>query len=155
MRQLDAVAGGVRLETARRGASLHVDISSAPDCHADGPGSLQSPGAATVQDAMSLRLALKCLQVSLWDDERRIILGLPARGTSDSMPHEQEAFCLTLDRLVVSATHTPSQGQPPSERLSENETELDVEHHEHHTICRRVDTCSLMLCYEMPDTVPE
>ncbi len=100
------------METQRWGASLHVDISSAPDCHADGPGSLQRPGAAIVQDAMSLRLALKCLQVGLWDDERRTILGSPARGIPGSTPHEQEAFCLTLDGLVVSATHTPSQGQP-------------------------------------------
>ena len=112
MRQLGTFAGGMRVETTRRGASLHVNISSAPDCAADGPGNPQRPGAAVVQDTLSLRLALKCLQVSLWDDERRIILGSPARGTLDSMPHEQEAFCLTLDGIVVSATHTPSQGQP-------------------------------------------
>ena len=112
MTQLGAFAGGMRVETTRRGASLHIDISSAPDCAADGLSHPQRPGAAVAQDSMSLRLALKCLQVSLWDDERRIILGLPARGTPGSMPHEQEAFCLTLDGLVVSATHTPLQGQP-------------------------------------------
>ena len=112
MRQPGTSAGGMRVETMRRGASLHVDISSAPGCDADGPGSPQRPGAAIAQDALSLRLALRCLQVSLWDDERRIILGSPARGTPGSMPHEQEAFCLSLDGIVVSATHTPSQGQP-------------------------------------------
>ena len=112
MTQLGTFAGGMRVETTRRGASLHVAISSAPDWAVDGPGSPQRPGAAVAQDAMSLRLALKCLQVSLWDDERRIILGSPARGTPGSMPHEQEAFCLTLDGIMVCASHTPSQGQP-------------------------------------------
>ena len=112
MRQLGLLAGGMKVNTMRHGASLHVHISSAQDCAAGSPDSPRRPGATLVQDFISLRLALQCLQVSLWDDERRIILGPPARGTPGSMPHEQEAFCLTLDGVVVSATHTQLQGRP-------------------------------------------
>ena len=103
------LAGGMRLATSRHGPSLRVLVSSAPIPPVDRADSTDLPRAA----AMQLRVLLKCLQVSFWDDERRIILGPPVSGAPGTTP-EQQALCLYVDSLTGSATFSQPQSKTQS-----------------------------------------
>ena len=59
---------------------------------------------------MQLEVMCKCLRVSFWDDERRIILGPPIRDAPGTAA-EQEALCLHVDGLMASATFSQAQGE--------------------------------------------
>ena len=108
-------AGGMSLVTSRRGPTLHVLVSSASDSSGASPGStaLQGKAVSQSQDTMRLEVACKCLQVSLWDDERRIILGPPESGAPSTMA-DREALCLYVDALVASAVLSQPQGKSRS-----------------------------------------
>ena len=107
-------AGGMHIVTSRRGPSLHVSISSAPDPPADSSDRTaeceQNNGLQ--QNPLQLEVACKCLRVSFWDDERRIIVGPLERGMASSTAHEQEVLCLSVDGLSASATLSQPGGEP-------------------------------------------
>ena len=62
------------------------------------------------EGAMQLEVMCKCLRVSFWDDERRIILGPPIRDALGTAV-EHEALCLHVDGLSASATFSQAQGE--------------------------------------------
>lgn len=102
-------AGGMEVATSRLGPSLHVCISSAPeklDSLARPEESVKPP-----EQSMRLEVIFECLQVSVWDDERRIILGPAPRSAAANSNHEQEAFCLSLDGFTASAGYSKPQGE--------------------------------------------
>lgn len=106
------IAGGMRLVTSRRGASLHVHVSSAPDSAGESLDNAASHETAVgpSEGAMQLEVMCKCLQISFWDDERRIILGPPTISAA-SQACEQEALSLYVDNLAASVTYSQPQGE--------------------------------------------
>ena len=90
------------LVTGRRGPSLHVHVSSALPPGGVASTALHGEAPGPPQNAMQLEVACKCLRVSFWDDERRIILGPAISGAPGAAP-EQEALCLYLDGVAASA----------------------------------------------------
>ncbi len=107
-------AGGMHIVTSRRGPSLHVSISSAPDSPADSSDSTAESEQilGPQQTPLQLEVACKCLQVSFWDDERRIIVGPLERGLASCTAHEQEVLCLSVDGLSASATLSQPGSEP-------------------------------------------
>ena len=103
-------AGGMHIVTSQRGPSLHVSISSAPDSSDSTAESEQISGPQ--QNPLQLEVACKCLQVSFWDDERRIIVGPLERGLASCTAHEQEVLCFSVDGLSASATFSNPGGEP-------------------------------------------
>lgn len=101
--------------TSRHGPSLHVHVSSAPDSPEDACISPvgRSKAACPVEDRMHLELECECLQVSFWDDERRIVLGPAKTGAEASMAHEQEVLCLSIDGLSALCSYSKPLGEPP------------------------------------------
>ena len=101
--------------TSRHGPSLHVHVSSAPDSPEDAPicpvG--RSKAACPVEDRMHLEVECKCLQVSFWDDERRVLLDPARTGAAASTAHEQELLSLSIDGLSASCSYSKLLGEPP------------------------------------------
>ena len=101
--------------TSRHGPSLHVHVSSAPDSPEDASISPvgRSKAACPFEDRMHLEVECDCLQVSFWDDERRIVLDPVKSGAAASTAHEQEVLCLSIDGLLASCSYSKPLGEPP------------------------------------------
>ena len=101
------------LVTSRQGPSLHVHVRRALDSPVLGgvaSTAVHGEAAGPPQSAMQLEVMCKCLRVSFWDDERRIILGPPMSGAPGTAS-EQEAVCLYIDGLTASATFPQPHGE--------------------------------------------
>jgi hypothetical protein len=105
--------------TSRHGPSLHVHVSSAPDSPEGACISSvgRSKAACPVEDRMHLELECECLQVSFWDDERRIVLDPAKTGATASTAHEQEVLCLSVDGLSASCSYSKPLGESPRPHL--------------------------------------
>ena len=105
-----AHAGGVLVSVRQQAAMLHVRLE-------ENSQSAESARAADNSSNLHITVAVECLQVSMWDDERGRL-----RGQAPTLaPAAQETFCLYVDglKLQLSSRQGPlSDAAAPGRELS-------------------------------------
>ncbi len=117
-----ADAGWVNAIVWQLGATVHVKLEDASSTEQSSTSSSSvskvDQTAATGRQPIKLFVELQCLQISLWDDERRRLLGSGPSVKAGSrkqqvamQPTAREAFCFSVDALSVLLCRSEHRGE--------------------------------------------
>lgn len=116
-----ADAGWVEATVWQQGATVHVKLEEASSTEQSSTSSSsvsKKDQTAATGRQLQLFVKLQCLQISLWDDERRRLLGIaPAvkararKENNSTQPTAREAFCFSVDALSVLLCRSEHRGE--------------------------------------------
>lgn len=103
-------AGALHVSVWQEAATLKVQLESsswAANSTADGSPQATASGSTAAEQIPSnnvqIALWVPCLQISIWDDERRRLMGTAPDLAAASNSAAQEVFCLAVDDIALHA----------------------------------------------------